>query len=60
MCDGAGKTTGLEQLLAGISGFVDAPAEACTPFDLGERLIRLRHGIDLLELRFAREAAVFA
>jgi Domain of unknown function (DUF222)/HNH endonuclease len=31
-----------------------------SPFELGERLIRLRHGIDLLELRFAREAATFA
>ncbi|HVC40418.1 MAG TPA: DUF222 domain-containing protein [Candidatus Saccharimonadales bacterium] len=60
MCLGHGHTTGLEHLLAGISGFVDCPAEACTPFDLGERLIRLRHGIDLLELRFAREAAAFA
>jgi len=60
MCDGARNTTGLEHLLVGISGFVDRPAEACTPYELGERLIRLRHGIDLLELRFAREAAAFA
>src|SRR4029077_10228145 len=28
--------------------------------ELGARLIRLRHGLDLLELRFARDAALFA
>ncbi|MEA2637561.1 MAG: hypothetical protein QOE18_618, partial [Chloroflexota bacterium] len=31
-----------------------------TAYELGEHLIRLRHGLDLLELRFARDAAVFA
>jgi hypothetical protein len=39
---------------------VAAPVGEVTPFALGERLIRLRHGIDLLGLRFAREAAAFA
>lgn len=37
-----------------------APVAERTPFEVGERLIRLRHGIDLLELGFAREAAAFA
>jgi hypothetical protein len=60
MCDGEDKVTSLERLLESIEQFVAAPAGEVTPFDLGERLIRLRHGIDLLELRFAREAAAFA
>jgi hypothetical protein len=66
MCDGEGKMgagdglpAGLDRLLAGIETFVAEPAEV-TAFQLGERLIRLRHGIDLLELRFARDAAGFA
>ena len=60
MCDGEGKVTSPERLLESIEQFVAAPAGEVTPFALGERLIRLRHGIDLLELRFAREAAAFA
>jgi len=46
--------------MLGIEAFVAVAAEELPPFELGERLIRLRHGIDLLELRFARDAAVFA
>jgi hypothetical protein len=60
MCDGDGNVERLERLLASIEAFVAVPAGEVTPFQLGERLIRLRHGIDLLELRFAREAAGFA
>src|SRR6202049_1805415 len=61
MCDGDGRTTAsLERLLQAIDGFVAAPAESVTPSQLGEDLIRLRHGIDRLELDFARAAAAFA
>ncbi|MHB8488297.1 MAG: HNH endonuclease signature motif containing protein [Candidatus Dormibacteria bacterium] len=60
MCDGEDKLAPLERLLEFIERFVVVPAGEVTPFALGERLIRLRHGIDLLELRFAREAAAFA
>jgi hypothetical protein len=60
MCDGEGRTAALESLLQAIEQFVASPAEECTPYELGEQLIRLRHGIDLLELGFARAAAVFA
>ena len=59
MCDGVGNTKSLRSLMGDIERFVGAPVET-TPAELGERLIELRHGIDLLELRFAREAAVFA
>jgi hypothetical protein len=61
MCDGEGRTTTpLERLLLAIDAFVAAPAESVTPFQLGEHLIRLRHGIDRLELDFAKAAAAFA
>jgi hypothetical protein len=60
MCDCADRTTGLERLLQGVEQFVALPAGELSPFELGERLIRLRRGIDLLELRLAREAAAFA
>ena len=60
MCDGGGDVDPLERLLGSIAAFVARHAGEVTPFELGERLIRLRHGIDLLELRFAREAAGFA
>ena len=59
MCDGVGNMKSLRSLMGDIQQFVAAPAEA-SPSELGERLIELRHGIDLLELRFAREAATFA
>jgi Domain of unknown function (DUF222) len=60
MCDGEDKLAGLDRFLDEVEAFVASPAGELTAFALGERLIRLRHGIDLLELRFAREAAVFA
>jgi Domain of unknown function (DUF222) len=60
MCDGAGRTTSLEGLLQAIAAFVEGPALELTPSALGEYLIRLRHGIDRLELGFARAAAAFA
>ncbi|MGA8665832.1 MAG: hypothetical protein WB804_03090, partial [Candidatus Dormiibacterota bacterium] len=60
MCNGEDKLVGLDRLLEEVDAFVASPAGELTAFALGERLIRLRHGIDLLELRFAREAAVFA
>jgi Domain of unknown function (DUF222) len=60
MCDGGDSTTSLERLLQAIEQFLAGPAVEVTASELGERLIRLRHGIDLLELGFAREAAVFA
>src|ERR1700730_3653142 len=60
MCNGEDKLAGLDRFLQEVEAFVASPAGEITAFALGERLIRLRHGIDLLELRFAREAAVFA
>lgn len=60
MCDGDGDVESLARLIGSIEIFVAGHAGELTPFELGERLIRLRHGIDLLELRFAREAAGFA
>jgi hypothetical protein len=59
MCDGVGNMKSLHSLMLDIEQFVAEPAEL-SPAELGERLIELRHGIDLLELRFAREAATFA
>jgi Domain of unknown function (DUF222)/HNH endonuclease len=47
-------------LMASIQGFVHGPAREMTQADVGEHLIALRHGIDLLELGFATAAAVFA
>ena len=59
MCDGVGNMKSLHSFMDAIEQFVAEPASA-SPAELGERLIQLRHGIDLLELRFAREAAAFA
>jgi Domain of unknown function (DUF222) len=59
MCDGEGKAEPLDRLLDAIEEFGAVPVEL-SPSELGERLIRLRHGIDLLELGFARDAAAFA
>jgi hypothetical protein len=50
----------LEGLIQSIQGFVVGSTIELTPAELGDHLIRLRHGIDLLELGFAAEAAVFA
>jgi hypothetical protein len=50
----------LEALLQAIQDFAAAPSPGLTPFQLGDHLVRLRHGIDLLELGFAADAATFA
>jgi Domain of unknown function (DUF222) len=60
MCDGERNLLGLDRLMQGIEQFVAQPGGEMSPYELGERLIRLRHGIDRLELRFARDAAAFA
>src|ERR1700683_2291770 len=50
----------LVTLLGTIQRFVTSPGPELTPAELGERLVRLRHGIDLLEVEFSTGAAVFA
>jgi Domain of unknown function (DUF222) len=52
--------TSLDALLQAIEAFVAAPALEVTPAELGERLIRLRHGIDRLEVAFAIGAGASA
>ena len=59
MCDGDGNVEPLDRLLEAVDRFRATRVEL-TPLELGERLTRLRHGIDLLELAFARDAAAFA
>ena len=60
MCDGPEEGEPLERLAELVERLVSGPPPEVTPFQLGERLIRLRHILDRLELRFAREAAAFA
>jgi hypothetical protein len=60
MCDGGDKLAPFDRLLQAVEAFAASPGSEITAFELGERLIRFRHGIDLLELRFAHEAAAFA
>src|SRR5580692_3785093 len=61
MCNvDVGVETPLEALLGGIQRFITTPGPELTPNELGKHLIRLRHGIDLLELDFASSAATFA
>jgi hypothetical protein len=60
MCDGHDNGDLLDRLAESVERLVAGPPPEVTPFQLGERLIRLRHLLDLLELRFAREAAAFA
>jgi hypothetical protein len=61
MCNAVAPSgTPLQALLQGIQSFVEVPALELTPAELGEHLIRLRHGIDLLELGFSSWAATFA
>jgi hypothetical protein len=52
--------TPLDALLRAIQDFLEVPSLELTPADLGDHLVRLRHGIDLLELGFATDAATFA
>ena len=60
MCNAETAGNPLEALMQAIQGFVSGSTFELTPAELGDHLIRLRHGIDLLELGFASEAAVFA
>ncbi|MGA8634878.1 MAG: hypothetical protein WB805_08495, partial [Candidatus Dormiibacterota bacterium] len=60
MCNAGVAGNPLEALIESIQGFVVESTFELTPTELGDHLIRLRHGIDLLELGFAAEAAVFA
>ena len=50
----------LETLIRAIERFVRVPTLELTPTELGDHLVRLRHGIDVLELCFATDAAAFA
>src|SRR5579863_8049364 len=61
MCD-AEAVSGdpLGTLLLAIERFLASPPWEATPRELGDSLIRLRHGIDLLELDFAIGASKFA
>jgi hypothetical protein len=60
MCSTGDESYPVERLLDDIQRYVDRPSESMTPEQLGEHLIKFRHGIDLLELEFAADAAVFA
>ena len=61
MCNAeAADADPLTPLLSAIQSFVDTPARDVTPFEAGDYLIRLRHGMDLLELDFAIGASKFA
>jgi hypothetical protein len=55
-----GRFDAIERLHGAVREFVDRGPQALTAPDLGEQLVRLRHAIDLLELGFAADAAVFA
>ncbi len=54
------ETTPLDALIGAIERFVQVPTLELTATELGDFLVRLRHGIDLLELGFATGAATFA
>ena len=56
----AAEATPLEALVGAIERFVQLPTLELTPAELGDFLVRLRHGIDVLELGFATCAATFA
>ena len=60
MCNAGVAGNPLEALIQSIQGFVVESTFELTPTELGDHLVRLRQGIDLLELGFAAEAAVFA
>src|SRR5580704_13721723 len=60
MCNAEVAGNPLDALIQSIRGFVVESTFELTPTELGDHLIRLRQGIDLLELGFAAEAAVFA
>jgi hypothetical protein len=54
------EATPLDTLVGAIERFVQVPTLELTATELGDFLVRLRHGIDLLELGFATGAATFA
>ena len=60
MCRSGVVDNPLETLIGAIERFVQVPTLELTPTELGVHLVRLRHGIDLLELGFASGAATFA
>lgn len=63
MCDGERKTAELDEVeavVAAAGSLLRRRRPERSPFEQGEELVRLRHAADLLELAFAREAAVFA
>ena len=53
-------TTPLDAFIQAIARFVEMPRLELTAFELGEHLVRLRQGMDRLELHFAMGAAAFA
>ncbi|HEY6783095.1 MAG TPA: hypothetical protein VI296_07655, partial [Candidatus Dormibacteraeota bacterium] len=60
MCMAVAEANPLETLIGAIERFVQVPTLELTATELGDFLVRLRHGIDLLELGFATGAATFA
>ncbi|MGD0195166.1 MAG: hypothetical protein ABSC35_09925, partial [Candidatus Dormibacteria bacterium] len=60
MCDAEVPGDPLGTLLLAIERYVASPEPEVTPHEAGDCLIRLRHGMDLLELDFAIGASRFA
>jgi len=60
MCDAEIPGDPLGTLLLAIGRYVASPEPEVTPREAGDCLIRLRHGMDLLELDFAIGASRFA
>ncbi|HEX4864298.1 MAG TPA: DUF222 domain-containing protein [Acidimicrobiales bacterium] len=60
MCRSGAAENPLETLIEAIERFVRVPTLELTPTELGDHLVRLRHGIDVLELGFASRASTFA
>jgi hypothetical protein len=60
MCKSDPAESPLDALLVAIKEYVETTGRELTAAQLGEHLIRLRHGIDLLEVDFAICAAIFA
>jgi hypothetical protein len=60
LCRSGAVDNPLETLITAIERFVRVPTLELTPTELGDHLVRLRHGIDVLELGFATRATTFA
>src|SRR5579864_2299391 len=60
MCSAVATFNPLEAALEAIERFAEVPTLELTATELGDHLVRLRHGIDVLELCFATGAAAFA